>query len=337
MCKAWNNAAITKLALVFALVVAAAISSAQILTVTTPTNGSFLGRTNKIKFTVTNANVEVTMRAEITGPGGPPPTVISERFTPNADGKIDAELPLNFSESAPEGAYTIVVTGTRNEIPAPPPFGTVTINVTVDVVNPKILQFNPINGAFVRDTVQIRVRVREPNFKDYRVQINGQDIPGNTGNSLDPNDEFTVIWNTDGILSDGEQSINIRIRDEASNEVTQDVSVTLDRVPPVVNIVQPRANVRMRPRSHVSVSVDIEDDRENSIHVTGVDVIAKTLGGAFIGRVARQSFRSVSESRMRWSGRLRYSSRLPTVFKIEVTVVDRAGNVAVTQEVIVRY
>ncbi|BBO24740.1 MAG: hypothetical protein QY327_03410 [Fimbriimonadaceae bacterium] len=315
-----------------ALFLGTTLGYSQTLNVTSPTNGQFLGQTNQLKFTVTNINVEVTMRAEITGPGGT--TVISERFTPNADGKIDNNLPLNFSQAAPEGAYTISVTATRNDNNSV--FGTAIINVTVDVTKPKFLQFNPINNAFVKGIVPIRVEVSEPFFKDYRVQINGQDIPNNTGTTL-TNDAFQVNWDTAGILQDGPQTIAIRLRDEADNEVSRSINVTIDRVPPSVTIVHPRSNLIFRPRSNISVLVEITDVSTSSIDLTGVDVIARRLDGTYIARVARQTFLGGSGNTMRWAGRLRWTLQLPKEFKIVVNVMDKAGNVAITQEVLVRY
>jgi len=308
-------------------------AQAQTLSVTSPTDNAFLGTTNQVKFLITGIFVGVNVRAVATGPGG---VVFSNEgdFEPNAQGEIDNQLSLNIQQGSPEGAYTILVEAKRradNSI-----IGSVTIPVTLDLTKPKFLQFNPINGTFVRGNVTINVRVQEPNFKDYRVQVNGNDIPNNTGTTL-TNDEFTVLWNTGGIQFDGAQSIGIRLRDLANNEDNRTISVTLDRVAPSVTILQPRSDTTLRKRSNVSVAIDIVDVSSSSVDVTGVEVVAKTLGGVYIGHVARESFRGTSATTMRWTGRLRYRSHLPTSFKIVVNVTDRAGNVAVQQEVIVTY
>ena len=305
----------------------------QTLTVTSPTEGAFLGQSNQIKFTATGVNVEVLIKAKVEGPGGGI-TNIEGNFTPNADGKVDNNLALNFSESAPEGAYTITVTGTRKDTNVV--FGTAVINVTVDVQKPKFLQFNPTNNAFVRGIVPIIVKVLEGNFKDYRVQINNQDIPNNTGTTL-TNGTFTVNWDTNGIINDGNQTISIRLRDEAQNEATQSVTVTIDRIPPSATIVQPLAGVALRPKSNVSVAVDVQDGSGSNMDFTGVDVVARTLDGAYLGRVSRSSFKNAGGNTMRWSGRLRWTKSLPKEFKIVVNVRDRAGNVGAQQELTVRY
>lgn len=304
---------------------------AQTFTVTSPTDGSFIGLTNKVKFTITGAVVEVTVDVVATGPGGVQFTATG-RFTPDAEGRINSELNLNFNQGVPEGPYTILVTATEpGQTYAP-----ITVNVTLDVTKPKFLQFNPINGTFVRGIVTIRASVLEPNFKEYRVTVDGQDIPNNTGTTL-VGGVLTVLWDTNGIEFDGEKSISIELKDQALNTETRTFSVTLDRVSPVMNVVQPRSDIRLAPKSNVSVAIDIADGAPNSVHVTGIDVIARKLTGEYIGRVALSSFRNIGGNTNRWTGRLRYKSSLPKKFKLVVTGIDRAGNLAVTQEVIVEY
>ena len=309
------------------------LAGAQTFSVTSPTDNAFLGTTNQVKFLITGIFVGVNVKAVATGPGG---VVFSSEgdFEPNAQGEIDNQLTLNIQQGSPEGAYTILVEAKRrsdNSI-----IGSDTIPVTLDLTKPKFLQFNPINGTFVRGNVTINVKVQEPNFKDYRVQVNSNDIPNNTGTTL-TNDEFTVLWNTAGIQFDGAQSIGIRLRDLANNEDNRTISVTLDRVAPSVTILQPRSDTFLRRRSNISVAIDIVDVSSTSVDVTGVEVVARTLSGAYICHVARESFRGTSATMMRWTGRLRFRNTLPTSFKIVVNVTDRAGNVAVQQEVIVTY
>jgi hypothetical protein len=113
--------------------------------------------------------------------------------------------------------------------------------------------------------------------------------------------------------------------------------VTVDRVPPSATIIQPLANVVLRKKSNVSVAVDVVDASTASVDVTGVDVVARTLTGTYLGRVARSSFRSAGGNTLRWSGRLRWTSSLPSKFKIVVNVRDKAGNVGTQQELIVQF
>lgn len=301
---------------------------AQTLTVTSPTEGAFVGSSNQVKFLIRNAIQEVTVRVVATGPGGGS-TQVEGRFTPNSEGNIDNNLSLTFSPSNPEGAYVLVITATepgQTYIP-------VTRNVTLDRTKPKFLQVNPTDNAFVKGPiVAIGVELDETNVKEWRVQINNQDIPNNTGSTQ----AFTVNWDTSGIEQDGAQTITIRVKDEADNESTQTISVTLDRVSPVVGIQYPRLDTVLRRRSTVSVVVDITDISTSSIDVTGVDVVVMSLTGNFITRVARSSVRTSGSNTLRWSGRIRYRPNLPNEYKIVAIARDKAGNVAATQEVTVR-
>jgi hypothetical protein len=318
-----------KLRLVFALfaLLATAIASAVgTLTVTSPTEGAFLGATNKVKFNITGAVVEVQVKVEITGPGGTT-TIGPQPFTPDAENRITGEINANFSESAPEGAYTIVVSATENGVPYTP----VTINVTVDVTAPKFFDFNPTNNAFVKGpTVPIIVKVIDANFKEYRVQVNSQDIPNNTGTVLGMDNTFIVNWNVAGLQHDGAQTITIVVKDQANNEKTKTLTVTRDTVPPTTSIVYPRSDTRVRPHSTFSVLIDIADQSNSSVDVTGVDVVITNMSNQVLRRVPRVSFQS-----NRWTGRILSNVTLPHQFKIVAKTTDKAGNVGVTQTTIV--
>jgi len=315
--------------LTFLVALAALSAIAQTLTVTSPTDGAFVGSSNQVKFLIRNAVLEVTVRVVATGPLGGS-TQVEGRFSPNSQGNIDSNLSLTFSASNPEGAYTIVVTATEPGQTYTP----VTLSVTLDRTKPKFLQFNPTNNAFVRGPViPISVELDETNVKEWRVQVNSQDIPDNTGTT----EEFTVNWDTSGIELDGPQSITIRVKDEADNESTQTINVTLDRVSPVLTIQYPQQNTILRKRSTISVVVDLTDLSTQSIDVTGIDVVVKSLDGVTTYlRVAREAVRNSGSSTLRWSGRIRWRWTLPTEYKIVATARDKAGNVAAIQEVTVR-
>jgi hypothetical protein len=318
-----------KMRLVFALfaLLATAIASAVgTLTVTSPTEGAFLGATNKIKFNITGAIVEVQVKVEITGPGGTT-TIGPQPFTPDGENRITGEISANFSESAPEGAYTIVVSATENGVPYTP----VTINVTVDVTAPKFFDFNPTSNAFVKGpVVPIIVKVIDANFKEYRVQVNSQDIPNNTGTTLGIDNTFVVNWNVAGLQHDGPQTITITVKDQANNEKTKTLTVTRDTIPPTTSILYPRSDTRVRPHSTVQILVNVADQGTNSVHVTGVDVVLKDMNNNLIMRVPRTSFQS-----NRWTGRILSNVTLPSKFKIVANTTDKAGNVGVTQTTIV--
>ncbi|MCO5295295.1 MAG: hypothetical protein M9921_00400 [Fimbriimonadaceae bacterium] len=319
---------ILKATTMLAALLCALAVQAQTLTVTSPTDGAFVGSSTQVKFLISGATLEVTVKALATGPGGVQ-TSVEGRFTPNSQGQIDNNLTLSFGPSNPEGAYTIVVTATEPGATYTPK----TLNVTLDRTKPKFLQFNPTNNAFVRGPfIPISVELDEANVKEWRVQVNNQDIPNNTGNTQ----SFTVTWDTSGIELDGAQTITIKVTDEAENTATQSISVTLDRVDPVLTIQYPRSDTNLRRRATISVVVDVTDLSTSSIDVTGIDVFVQSLTGAFITRVARSSVRTSGNNTLRWSGRIRWRPGLPNEFKIVTTARDRAGNVAATQEVTVR-
>lgn len=305
----------------------AVISMAANLVVTSPTEGSYLGSSNTLKFNITGATVEVTVTATVTADNGSV-TTFSDKFTPDSDGKISGSMSLNFSESSFQGGYTIVVHAAEPG----QTYSDVTVHATVDAVAPKFLDFNPVSGRYVGGAVQIRATIKESNIKDWRVQVNGQDIPNNTGST----NTVSVDWATTGIQHDGSQSITIKARDLANNETTQTISVTLDRVPPVLTIAYPTSNTKLIPGTAITVLIDISDASSSSIDWTGMDVVAKRLDGTFIARISRVSFKSSGSTSNRWTGRIQYKAGLlPASFKIVATASDKAGNSATAQEVTV--
>jgi hypothetical protein len=83
--------------------------------------------------------------------------------------------------------------------------------------------------------------------------------------------------------------------------------------------------------------VDFVDASSSSIDVTGMDVLFQRLDGTYIGRVARISVAASAANAQRFTGRILWKDGLlPSKFKIVASAVDRAGNVAVPQEVIVQ-
>lgn len=309
----------------FAFVLLAGHASSQTFNVTAPTEGAYLGQTNEVKFTIRGAEQEVRVKVRVTGSIGQL-TEKEERFTPNVDGEIDKSITLNFSESTPEGNYVVEVSATEPG----KTYTTITRNVVIDVTKPKFLTFSPLPNTFQSGVVPIRVRLDEPNVEEWRVQVNNQDIPNNTGTTQ----EFVVNWDTSLVLNDGAQTITIKVKDKASNEATQTISVTVDRVPPVITIQYPRLDNDIQPGADFPVVVDIVDGAQGSVDVTGIDVVIRSLSGNFIARVTRTSYRTIGNT-VRWSGRVRAGRvNLPSQFKLVITAVDRAGNVATPQEVV---
>lgn len=321
------NRAITRWAFATLLTVVAAIASAGTLTVTSPTEGKFLGATSTLTFNGKNANVQVTVKAVITGPVGS--TTVSTTVTPAVNGEFSGSLPLNFSLTAAQGAYTIVVSATEPNNTYTP----VTLHVQVDTKGPKMLEYSPAQNSFVKGNVNLFFKLLEANMKEWRVTVGGADIPNNTGTV---ETTINVPYDTTPLENDGPQNVSLTVKDQADNLLTFAIPLTVDRKKPVTTIQFPQANSAIRPRTDVNVIIDITDQFAGSVDMTGVDVIVQKTDGTLITRVARESWRNIGSSSWRWTGRLRYRATLPAQYKIVASALDKAGNVAVRQEVTIK-
>jgi len=126
---------IKSLMCVMATLVLACLASAQQISVTSPSNGDYLGLSNTLTFHVSGETLQTTVTATITGPNGS--STSSNKFTPSSSGTIDGSLPIDFNSSSPAGDYTISVTGTASGAT----FNTVTVTVHVIVKGPTFLDF----------------------------------------------------------------------------------------------------------------------------------------------------------------------------------------------------
>lgn len=300
---------------------------AATLTVSTPSEGDFLGRTNNISFNGSDVDTRTTITVTATQVANPSNRItVTREFNPSADKTISGSVPLNFSETTPNGAYTLEIVATApgdvfNSIPAR--------TVQVDVVAPKFLNFNPISNMFVRGQVLITATFEEENIKEWRVQVDGNDIPNNTGTTT----EMSVPWDASATILDGAKSVNISIEDKAGNRANRTISLTVDRIRPAVTIAAPLTGETVRPGARLPVVVEIADQFNNSVDVNGVDVSLVGMDGTPLARVARRSVRA-NGSRLTWTGRVR-ATGLPSQFRVVVTVRDKAGNEATLQEVTV--
>lgn len=305
----------------------AGVAMGQVLTVTSPSNGDYLGQSNQVRFTITGATAQARVVVTVINTATLTQLIqVEGRFDPNADNQINGSLDVNFNESTPTAVYRVRVehyqagtlVSTRN-----------VENVNVDVRKPKFLDVSPASGAFVRDIVNIRARIDEANLDRWTVTVNSQSIPNNTGSTT----TITVPWDTSGIETDGNQTISIRLEDLARNTNSVSRSVTLDRVAPDIKVWSP-GTTAYRPNTTIPISIDIRDAAQGSVSSTGVNVVIRTMDGRYIARVPRRSS-NASGGTLQWQGRLRATRSLPAQFKLVVTAVDRAGNPARTQEVIV--
>ncbi len=311
-----------------ALSALASFASAANITIAEPVAADFLGRNNNVSVNMTGVNVKVEVVITATSVNDPTVFVVRrQEFTPNVQNQASGTIPLNFPENQLNGPYTIKVetnsTGdTFNVVPDFP--------VTVDVTAPKFRNFNPIPGLFVRDIVSIVADFIEENIDEWKVTVNGSDIPSNSGSTT----IASVTWDTDGITVDGPQSIAINIKDKAKNQANQNISVTLDRRQPTSQILSPVSSQTYRPDARVPVIVEITDQFANAVDAETIDVTIETTSGNFVARVAMISAAN-SGTKVTWTGRIRDARNVPTTFVIRVKARDKAGNVGNDQTVTV--
>ena len=315
---------------ILCLAVSAMAAHAQFnFSVSSPAENGYIGLDTVIKFLVTDAVEDVTIKVTADGPAGS--TINEQTFTPNSDNEILSTMHIFFNEASEEGPYTLTIEAFDSTFNAP----TIVRHVTLDVIKPRILDSNPLSGGAVKGPiVPIVVRVEEANLKEWKVKIDNADIPNNTGSTLDGNNAFQVDWNVGANPGDANHTISISVKDQAGNTATRNISIRIDRVAPSIAISFPRSDTNIRPNSDFSVIVDFNDPSNGLIDVTGVDVIIRKLDGTYLYRVPRVKFQQTGSGAFRWTGHVRKKAvNLPSQFKIVVSAVDRAGNVAVDQEV----
>lgn len=306
-----------------------AAAFAQTLTVTSPSSGEFFGQTNQLKFLIDGATSQAKVVSTTTLSTNNSVSFRSEGlFDPDSNNKINGSLNLNFDEATPAGSYNIRVEyfsqgtliQTRN-----------ISNVRIDTKAPKFRNLAPANGSFLSGLIPISAELEEPNVDLWTVKVNSRDIPSNTGSGT----AISVIWDPSTIERDGSQTISIEAKDLARNSASRQIVVNLDRIKPSAAVRSP-STIGYRPGSTIPVQIDITDQFEGSVRGTGVSVTLRTMDGQFIQTVARRGIRQNGNA-IQWVGRIQKTSRIPNQFKMVVTVQDRAGNQAVTQEVVVRY
>jgi len=307
--------------LIFAL--AACLTFAGTLTVTSPTTGAYVGTTNSLNFNITGAQVQVTVTVAVTYPTGAKST-FNQEFSPDTSGDITGSMALDFTESDPQGVYTINVSATEPGNTYAP----TVLSVTLLPQPPVFTAYSPASGNFVKGVVQIRATLQDTYLQGWRVQVNGQDIANNTGTT----DTVAVAWDTSGIVQDGPQTITIAATDLANNTTTKTITLTVLRVPPILTITYPTSGTKLVPGADISIVLSIQSEFAGAVDKTGVTVLAEKSTGTFIAMASVISFTSGTTSV--WNGRIRYQAGLlPKSFKIVATAVDRAGNAAVPQTV----
>ena len=315
-----------RIGLILAGLCSALSAFAATFSVTSPTNGAWLGSSNTLNFTGTGAHVQVTVTAVITSPGGS--TTISTTANPVVNGDFSGSLPLNFSASVAQGDYTIAVTATEPGNTYTP----VNLNVKVDTKTPKLLEYTPAQNSFTKGTIPIFFKLLEANMKEWTITVGGAGFPGNTGTT---ETSLSVSYDSSTLENDGSQNIQLTAKDQALNTFSFTIPLTIDRKAPTSVIQFPQSTSPIRPRSDITVIADVADQFAGSVDLTGVDVVIQNTSGVFLGRASRLSWKDIGNNTWRWTGRIRYRAGLPSTYKIVVSSLDKAGNVAVRQEVTV--
>jgi hypothetical protein len=306
-----------------------ALCSAGTLTVTSPTNNSYISPSTSVTYNISGAVVQVTVTVTTTFPSGESSTS-TQQVLPNSQGQASGTIAANLSSSSPEGVYTIKVTATEPNNTYTP----TTVTVTLLPLAPQFNSFSPPDGAFENGTVPIRAVINDAHLMLWTVTVNGQNIPNNAGTS----NMVSVNWSTAGVLKDGTQTITITATDLANQTNSVTMTITLCRVPPVVTIEYPGKGTVVLPGQDIDVTLSIQSEFSGAIDKTGVDVLVMTTTNAYITRIPFQSlFSSSSNGNITiWTGRLRNTpGRLPSKFRLLVTAVDKAGNAATPQSQLV--
>lgn len=301
----------------------------QTLSLTSPLHGDFVGRNTTFQLRATSITQQV--RATITiskSPSGNPSTTLPEvRIDPDGQGNGSGSATWSPGVAFPEGLYDVVITSTHAGSPLPP----ITLQLTLDTVKPEFVDFAPANNSFINaNPVSISAVIQELNMDSWRVRVNDEDIPNNTGTG----NTVLVVWDPSNIEEDGLQTIKITAKDLAGNEETKVVSVRLDRAAPELLVLFPRPNQRVIPNGRLGVSFDVFDSTATSVDIGAIVVELRTMSNVLIKRVARVSYTERNETTARWTGLVRVT--LPpgvTEFKLFISAVDRAGNAATPQEV----
>lgn len=323
------NLRMRKVLALVSLAVMGAAANAQTLSLTSPIDGDFVGTSTTFRLRVTGASQQVRVTVKIEkNPGGNPSTTLPVvQIEPNAEGNGEGSAVWTPGTSFPEGLYDVTITATHGGSPMTP----ITLQVNLDTVKPEIIDFSPSNNSFVNaNPVTITAVIQELNLEEWRVTVNDEDIPNNTGNT----NVLSVMWDPSLIEQDGEQTIKITAKDLAGNQQTKEIKVFLDRVSPELLVLFPRPNQGVVPNGLLGVSFDVIDSRSDSVDVGAIVVELRTMGGQFIKRVSRISYSERNDTTSRWTGIVNVT--LPpgiTEFKLVISAVDKAGNPAIPQEV----
>lgn len=318
-----------------------AMYGVPVLTVTSPSDGDYVGQSAQIKYQVENATVQIKVKVTITQDGNPANQVVFEDTNvPGLENKVIGTINWNPGKNFPQDVYHLLVEAFEGNSTIP--FQVENLSVNLDPFEPKILDLSPVNGSFFGGSLLITAKTDEnpADVKEWKILVDNNLIPNGTQSGIDT---IAVIWSPPGSEEEGEKTIKISVTDLADNKTERDIKVRFDKSNPVIKIKYPNSATKVKANSLVTVLIDIVDNffdnttGDFSVTVDGVSVMLTHLDGTPIKKVPRGSYKAKGGQgdTAEWIGRFKVKD-LPKDFKIVVTAVDRAGNAADPQEVILK-
>jgi RHS repeat-associated protein len=179
----------------------------------------------------------------------------------------------------------------------------------------------PEDGAFLSQIGVVEVSYFDT---DSGIQQSSLQIRGDTGDRIASECvEFSsgARCFLDEDLTQGEHRISVSIRDRAGNPATESISFTVDREPPVVELIHPARGQRV-PRSRARIVLDVNDEG------AGVDPSSVEIHEG--DRTVEALCESVAADRISC---LLSEALEPGVVSLVVRVRDRAGNLSEPVEI----
>ncbi|RKY02763.1 hypothetical protein DRP77_07390, partial [Candidatus Poribacteria bacterium] len=206
--------------------------------ITSPTDGLITDQTSiAVTGTVSDANLDKVY--------------VNDQEVPVTDGTFTATVNLTV-----EGPNTITARATDvvgHE-------ATASVTVIRDTTPPQIRITSPADGSWVNQgTITVTGTVSDANLD--KVYVNDREIPVTDGS-----------FSTTVSLAEGENVITAKATDLAGNEATMSVTVTLDTIPPQIQIISPTDGTWIN-RDVITVTGTVSDANLDRVEVNGVSAV----------------------------------------------------------------
>jgi subtilisin family serine protease len=207
-------------------------------------------------FTAGETTFNVLVNETVIGTANVPPLMLGDRFndsvswTPDTAGiyTIQANVdPVNivFESNETNNLLSIQVEVAEH---------------VVDNTTPIAIITQPLEGAYLKRTIDINGTANDMNFKNYTIEWKNTTVDWTEiHNSTVPVIDGTfATWNTDN-LEDGDYSIRLTVADNASNLNITLINVTIDKKQPEVNITEPENDSNLKFFENI-VRGEVNDD-----------------------------------------------------------------------------